>query len=205
MALLTRIVCLLLCPLFAFAGVQSFSVSGGKEWNRVVFHSEAVLESFEGVNTRISGELSLDPDQLGAPVHADFLVDVKGFDTGISLRNQHMLSNHLHAERFPTSQLRLVSLLPTHGGALVENQPQRLSAEVDFTLHGVTRRIEVPVVVTRVPDGSQTPCRHPGAVLHVQAEFPVALADYGIPRPEFLFLKVGEQVTITFDCWAASN
>jgi polyisoprenoid-binding protein YceI len=61
--------------------------------------------------------------------------------------------------------------------------------EGTFALHGVSRRIRIAVEVTYHPVPA------PGRI-EFHTEFPVALADYGIERPQFLFLKLAEIQTV---------
>jgi hypothetical protein len=39
----------------------------------------------------------------------------------------------------------------------------------------------------------------------VVCRFDVGLADHKIPRPEFLFMKVAEQMQVTVDLWAVAK
>jgi hypothetical protein len=41
--------------------------------------------------------------------------------------------------------------------------------------------------------------------LHVVCRFEVVLADHGIPRPQFLFMKVAESMEVTVDLWATAG
>ena len=53
--------------------------------------------SFEAKTTTLQGRLSLDP--ATAALAGELLVELKTLDTGISLRNQHMLDNNLEVQQ----------------------------------------------------------------------------------------------------------
>jgi polyisoprenoid-binding protein YceI len=57
--------------------------------------------------------------------------------------------------------------------------------EGTFAIHGTSHRLHLTVETTLVQDKS-------GEAIQFQTAFPVSLADYGIPRPEFLILKLAD-------------
>ena len=182
---------------------QTFLIQPGAA-NQARFHSEATVESFEGSTKQVSGQVVVDPESPGKGSSAWFQVDLKSLDTGMSLRNKHMRENHLHTDKYPHTRFDLKSL-SGQVPALKAGTPVRLSAQGDFVLHGVSKSRSVPVDVTWYPDGSKTPAKRKGAVLHVVCRFDVGLADHKIPRPEFLFMKVAEQMQVTVDLWAVAK
>lgn len=181
---------------------RTFQIKPGHARNSVVFHSEATIESFEGSTRQVSGQVTVDPATL-AGATAWFQVDLTTLDTGLSLRNKHMRENHLHTDKHPSTRFELKSL-GAQPAALKAGAPVRLTATGDFALHGVTRSRTVPVDVTWFPDGKVSPLKQAGAVLRLVCRFDVALADHQIPRPEFLFMKVAEQMQVTVDLWAVA-
>ncbi|MFA7331253.1 MAG: YceI family protein [Candidatus Delongbacteria bacterium] len=185
----------------AVAAARTFVIQPGKAWNQVTFHSEATVESFDGKTRQVSGQLTVDPEALGQGSSAWFQVELKSLDTGMSLRNKHMRENHLHTDKYPLTRFELRSLsVPV--AALAPGKTTRVTASGEYSLHGVTRPRTLPVDVTWFPDGSQTPAKARGPVLHVVCRYDVGLAEHGIPRPEFLFMKVAEQMQVTVDLWA---
>jgi polyisoprenoid-binding protein YceI len=167
------------------AGVcADYAVHAGKEC-KVVFVSRAANEKFEGKTDRLEGRLSVDPAALGDSATFHFEVDMASLDTGIKMRNQHMRENHLETAKFPKAIFEGGSLRAASGARLKAGEPESLQVEGTFTLHGVNRRIRIAVAVTLRPDPA------PGAI-DFSTEFPVALADYSISRPQFLFLKLAD-------------
>ena len=161
-----------------------YAVHPGKEC-RVVFVSRAANEKFEGKTDRLEGRVSVDPAALGDSATFRFEVDMASLDTGIKMRNQHMRENHLETAKYPKAVFEGGGLHAASGARLEAGKPESLQVEGTFTLHGVSRRIRIHVAVTLRPDPA------PGAI-DFSTEFPVALADYAISRPQFLFLKLAD-------------
>ncbi|HEX5131179.1 MAG TPA: YceI family protein [Candidatus Krumholzibacteria bacterium] len=155
--------------------------------NRVVFVSKAPTETFEGTTDRLSGSIQLDPDAPGDSITVRIEVDLASLDTGIGKRNQHMRENHLETDRFPVATFTGAAILSRSAASLAEGKTITFELEGAFTLHGVTRRLRVPVDVTR----------RDANTLEFETSFPVLLADYEISRPRFLFMKLGEVQNVT--------
>jgi polyisoprenoid-binding protein YceI len=164
------------------AAPASFQILPGAAGNLVSFVSKAPLETVEGKTGQVSGWVEVDPADLVAGCRVEVTVDLASLDTGIGKRNQHMRENHLETDRFPQAVFSADSL----SGAparLEPGAPAAFTLVGDFSLHGVTRRIAVPVSVILSADG---------AALAVSAAFTVKLADYSIARPQFLVMKLDE-------------
>ena len=65
----------------------------------------------------------------------------------------------------------------------------------DLTLHGVTRRIVVPVHVTL-----ESPKR-----AHLTSKFTIRMSDYDVKVPEKLMLSVANEVDVKFDLFASAK
>jgi len=161
----------------------TFTVHPGGE-NKVSFTSRAAMESFEGKTSRLEGSIVVDPATIGDSATVHFEADLASLDTGIAKRNQHMRENHLETGTYPKAVFDGVSIRPG-AAALSSGKPVALDVEGTFTLHGVARRIRLTVVATHRPSGKEDR-------IEFQTAFPVALADYRISRPQFLFLKLAD-------------
>ncbi len=166
----------------AAAAPADFQILPGAEGNQISFVSKAPLETVEGKTDQVAGSVVVDPADLAAGCRVEVTVDLASLDTGIGKRNQHMRENHLETERFPQAGFRADSLSGAPV-ALIAGAPAAFTLVGDFSLHGVTRRIAVPVTVTLSADGM---------ALAVSAAFTVKLADYAIARPQFLVMKLDE-------------
>lgn len=188
----------------ALAEPIAFTVETGRKYNTVGFHSEATIESFDGKTNAVVGALSVDPADL-AGAAASFTVDLRELDTGLSMRNKHMRENHLHTDRFPTTSYTMTGLSEGSPTALTAGVATTLATVGDYDLHGVTKARPMDVEVVWYASGAETPTKSKGPVLHVICRFDVALADHDIERPEFLFMKVAEEMQVEVDLWAVAK
>lgn len=156
-----------------------------KAKNRVEFHSKATLESFSGKAKGITAEFDIDPVALNS-AEGKVTVDLRTLDTGIDLRNKHMRENHLHTDSFPNAVFELDSVAGTAASA---DTPAMLTLHGTMTIHGTSKGVSTPATISGL--GSDA--------IRVQAEFPLRITEYGVPRPEFLFLKLAEEVRIIVD------
>ncbi len=157
--------------------------------NKVVFASRASIEGFEGKTSQLSGHLVVDPAGFGDTLTAHFEVDLASLDTGIAKRNQHMRENHLETAKYPKAVFDGAAVRGPAGARLEPGKPTTFDVEGTFSLHGVSRRIRIDVEATYTPGAG-------GGQIAFQTTFPVALADYAISRPQFLFLKLAETQSV---------
>lgn len=167
---------------------ESFVIRAG-EPNRVSFLSKAPMETVEGSTSTVSGSVEVDLADLAAGVDVAVKVDLASIDTGIKLRNRHMCENHLETDEYPEATFVASAIETSPGATLEAGGSAEFSLKGDFTLHGVTREIEVPVAASLNAAGE----------LHVTAEFKVKLSDYEIKRPKFLVLKLDEVQNVRID------
>jgi polyisoprenoid-binding protein YceI len=177
------------------ARAERFDVSPEAGDTRVVFESKAPMETFQGRTDRVSGTIDLEGGGEGA-IAIRVAVDMASLDTGIALRNRHMCENHLHTDEHPQAVFEGAKIVEGDAAALAAGGDHDVTLEGDFTLHGVTRTIRVPARISRTSAGGAPRIR-------LDAEFEVTLADYGIPRPRMLMLKLNETQKVTVELWAA--
>jgi polyisoprenoid-binding protein YceI len=179
---------LLAAPCASPASPERYVVRAGDDGSSVKFVSKAAMEVFEGKTHAVTGRVTLDPGALGDTLDISVSVDMTRLATGIALRDRHMRENHLHTERFPIATFE-GGRIAEGTGPLAVGQARRVALDGTLTIHGVARRVTLPVDLARDATGT----------LRLVAEFPVALADHGIPRPKFLVLKLGEvpQVSVS--------
>ncbi|HLQ67320.1 MAG TPA: YceI family protein [Candidatus Limnocylindrales bacterium] len=162
------------------ASAAVFQVRPGGD-SKVVFISKAPMERFEGKTGRLEGTIDVDPAQLGDSATVHFEVDMASLDTGIAKRNQHMRENHLETAKYPKAVFDGAAIHAAGGASLATGKATTLDVEGAFTLHGVTRRIRIPVEVT-----------YKRGAISFKTTFRVSLADYAISLPQFLFLKLAD-------------
>ncbi|MCB0416828.1 MAG: YceI family protein, partial [Bdellovibrionales bacterium] len=93
-------------------------LSLGSEWTRfevrdaaqrdiVQFTSDAPLEKVLGVNSSLRGWIAVDPNNLSKGVQGEFEVDMRTFDTGMLLRNEHFRTQFLETNQYPFSTFKI--------------------------------------------------------------------------------------------------
>lgn len=181
---------ILLLPAFALAAhAETYPIVPGRDGGSSVrFVSKAPMESFDGVTHDVTGVVSW--DEANGRVEIRAVVAMATLDTGIALRDRHMRENHLETDSYPEGTFE--------GGADLAQPPanpaQAVTLHGVLTLHGTSREVDIPATIARDRAG-----------LRVDCTFPVALADYGIARPGFLAMKLGEVQRVEVSVFAAAS
>ena len=137
--------------------------------------------SFEARTMALAGRLSLDP--ATTVLVGELSVDLKTLDTGISLRNQHMLENYLEigkGDGFDKATLTNVDV-----GSMASGVEGQKTFTARLRLHGVTQAVS----------GRATVSSRASSV-RVDASFPLRISDYNIADPRYLGVGVKNDVTV---------
>ncbi|MBM3274786.1 MAG: YceI family protein [Candidatus Sericytochromatia bacterium] len=168
--------------------------------NEVTFTSIAPLVRMIGRTRDIEGKADLDPARPQAAT-GRFVVNLAALDTGIKLRNKHMLST-LDVEKYPVAILQ-IDKIETAAKELKPNQTVGVMAAGSFTIRGVTRPITVPGQVTFL---TTAPGTRDADWVRLETRFPIKLADYQIPVSRaILGIKVADEVTIEVTAMAKAS
>lgn len=151
--------------------------------SRVEFVSKAPIETFTGRTKQVSGSCTFDAEELDGEVQLEVAVEMASFDTGLAMRNRHMRENHLETDSFPKSWLRGGTVKATPASSLPVGGTVSVEFVGELELHGVRRPVACTIVLER-PEADRVTAR---------AEFTVKLADYEIPRPKMLMLKLADE------------
>jgi len=136
-----------------------------------------------GRTGEVTGELAVDGDELTA---ASFTADLTSITTNDRRRDDKALTA-LEVGTFPQAAFTLTAPVSLGAGAPA-GEPVRATVTGEFTLHGVTRTVEVPVEAQLV-DG----------VVVVVGSFRVLLADYGLEVPTApIVVSASDSATIEF-------
>src|SRR5437773_5252151 len=141
--------------------------------------------SFDAKTTALAGTLTTSGP---ATIDGSLTVDLRTLDTGIGLRNDHLLEKYLEVDKGSGYDKAVLSEITLKG--LNPDAPEgKGSFSGSLALHGVTKTVTGPVEV-----------RKAGAGLRVKASFPVNLPDYNIAEPRYLGVGVRNivQVDVTF-------
>ena len=173
-----------------------FVVIDGHEQNHVTFKSTAPLEDIVGTSSSISGFLVFDPANPEAGSRGEITVPVSSFNTGIPLRDEHLVSSDwFNADKFPNITFTVISVTE-----IVETKNTQsasswdVTAPVRLSMHGFTKEISVPARITYLKGDAAT-----GEVLAARTSFEFALDDFKITGPSgkgLIGTKVGEIIQV---------
>lgn len=183
----------------------TFNVNDSLGRDQVTFTTHASLQTVRGITSKITGHVTLDPDNIPGAADGRFEVDLASLKTGIGMRDRHMREKSLETSKYPDAIFNLLRIVNTDHDTLLDQTPINLTAEGDFTVHGITKRITVPLKVTYMKESGETAKRAPGNLLHIEGTFDLLLSDYNIPRPRFMFFKVDDKQRIDIDAVASTG
>lgn len=167
----------------AYAGSNQYQVTGGSV---VVVCPLTVGGGFEAKTEAISGQVSLESDQPGSLTGA-LAVDLRTLKTGIGMRDRHMRDNYLEVEKAPGFDTATIE------GIQIEKLDGKTTFNGTLVLHGERRPIS----------GSATLARKGGGY-SVEAEFPVRVSEFNIPKPSYLGVGVQDQIRIKISMTVSS-
>ena len=151
--------------------------------NLASFHLPDALESIDGTTTDVAGSIVADPENpAGSSVRV--MVDLSTLDTGLALRNRHLRERYVETRKYPNATFMSVSIV-SPSATIEPNQPVELSVIGDFTMHGTTHRMTLPVRVILIPEtGITRSSRGPGDWIHATSTFKLKLSEFGIDVPD---------------------
>src|SRR5215216_2549365 len=169
------------------AAEQQLHVAGG---DVTVVCPLTVGGSFEASTKALSGDVGAAPQQAG-DVGGALLVKLDTLETGIGLRDRHLRENYLEVGKgsgYDVATLENIQLEKAEGkGAF----------HATLLLHGQKRHVSGTATLRRRSDGTT----------HVNAEFPVKVSEFDIPKPTYLGVGVRDeiQVKVAFNASPAST
>ena len=175
----------------AFADSRTYEIRPDSK-NTAEFHAEDSYDSFDGRTHKITGSVVADPASPSA-ASVEVNIDMASLNTGNSLRNREMRELYLDTGKFPTSKFKSVSVEAP--ASIAPNAPTDIKVTGDFTLHGVTKRLTIPVRVVLIPDGR----------IHATSSFKVHMPDFGIDVPQNILVTVNNDVPVRLDLWAVGK
>jgi polyisoprenoid-binding protein YceI len=188
---LTAIFCSLAISASLLADSRTYTIAKGGS-NVAEFHAEDTYDSFDGKTSDVTGTIVADP---AAPASAsvNVVINIDSLDTGVGLRNKEMRERFLETNKFGTATFKSVSV--TSPPSIAPNQPVEINVTGDMTLHGVTKRMTIPVRVVLIPDGR----------IHASSNFKIHMPDFGISVPHSILVTVNDDVPVRLDVWAAGK
>lgn len=166
--------------------------------NIVKFESEAPLETIIGLTNRIGVTLKINPSDITKNPKASVLVDVGSLKTGIDLRDKDMKSkSFLDVETYPTAEFTLTGFTDPSSIELKSGTKITVTVNGNLTIHGVTKQVSVPAVLTYFAESEDTKVRTKGNLLSVNTVFTIQMTDYGLTIPTLLFYKLQNEIKLT--------
>lgn len=161
-------------------GVQKIRLNNKVGKSQVKFVSAAPMEEIHGTASDIVGDITFDPANLEG-LTARIEVGVASMETGIKKRDEHLHgTDWLDAKQFPKIIFEVKNLKDISVMAQGVKADVKAVATGDFTLHGITKEISVPVEMTYLLASEKTKKRAPGDFLVIKGMFQIALKDFDI-------------------------
>lgn len=155
------------------------------------FRIDDTLETVEGTTNKIHVVISLDTEDLAASAVA-FNVNLATLETGIGLRDSEMRDT-LETSKHPVASFKSTAVVG--GPKLAAGEPVEVKVAGDFTLHGVTRRVNCPVrLVMTAPNK-----------VRATGQFTIRMTDFDIEVPDKLVVSVANEVLLRFDVTATAK
>jgi polyisoprenoid-binding protein YceI/mono/diheme cytochrome c family protein len=181
--------------IFALLGFGSAAFATDRTWTVaaaprgvVRFVVEGPLDDVRGETRSVVGSFSFDGSTV-TMLRGVFAVDLSTVRTGIDQRDEDMRVEFLETKRFPFAVLTIDGLRDAAPDVLNTGSTVSARANGTFELHGVRRTVSLPLKVRKEGDER----------IAVSGEFPVPFADYGVARPQRLFLKLGDTALVRFE------
>ncbi|MCH7924464.1 MAG: YceI family protein [Planctomycetes bacterium] len=178
------------CFLWAIAAVSAIGISRGqaaefdfddpKGVNSMVFVLDSPLEPIMGLANSISGTVEFDPAQP-EKMSGTIKVAAKSVKTSNKKMNEYLHGRDwLNVKKFKSIDFAIKSVT-------VDSKPEKdvfdLTITGDFTLHGVTKELSVPVKVSYLPNKLGDRMRgKPGDLLVLRSQFSINRKDFGIKK-----------------------
>jgi A/G-specific adenine glycosylase len=182
---------LLLSATSLFADSRAYQIAPDAK-NVVEFHAEDSYDAFDGRTNKVTGGITADPAKPSVST-VEVTVDMASLDTGNSLRNREMKELYLETKQHPTCSFKSTSVAAPE--SIAPNKPADIKVTGDFSLHGITKRMTIPVRVVLIPDGR----------IHATSTFNVHMPDFGINVPNNILVTVNNDVPVRLDLWAAAK
>jgi polyisoprenoid-binding protein YceI len=174
-------------------GSQAFSFKDEMGRNQATFNSPTPLEDITGMSTNVWGNVSFDVQDIENTLEGEVKISTASLKSGIDLRDEHIRSaDWLDADQYPEITFEI-----TEVKSVKEIDAKNLNAKVigEFTVHGITKKIESEVTLTYLEESEMTKMRMPGDLLGVRAKFNIMLSDFGIQHM-VLGKRVSDEIEI---------
>jgi polyisoprenoid-binding protein YceI len=179
------ILSLLITPIFTAATI-GLSIDPANSKIKFQATGKPSLMKIKGDGAQITGKFSIDENKLTGI----FKVKLSEFDTGISLRNEHMKEKYLEVSKYPEAKLE-ISVVD-----LPNNWNTRDSIELPFngklTLKETTKEITGTATIN-------------GEKLQANVIFDFKLSDFNLGIPSYMGITVADLVRVSTEVTAQNQ
>ena len=135
------------------------------ENSTIEFYSYALLEDIQAINTESIGAIDLESKEF------IIKIPVSAFEFPNKLMQKHFNDSYLETDKYPECIFK---------GTIDED-----IASGEITLHGVTKEIQIPALITEEGDK-----------IKIKTEFKIALKEHKIKIPRLLFQNIAEEIEV---------
>jgi polyisoprenoid-binding protein YceI len=187
-------------------GLKRFYTNASVRGNQVSILSEATLEDFTSLVNRLSGELQLDPKNLGT-LTSRLSFDLTDLETGLDVRDQALRGpDWFDTQRYPQAELIMTKV---ESVKQTGRNTAGLITSGTCTVHGVTRGVRIPISLAYLDASPQTAKAFKGDVVRIRGRLDLKLSDYGVTGPKgstyFVGVRVADVQKIQFTVFASSE
>lgn len=176
---------------------QTFNFAAGGDRNVVKYESDAPIENIVGITGKASGEISIDPSNLSGKISGQVTVDVASFNSGIEVRDEHFRDNYLHTDEYPTATFTFNEIVESDKKAIKKGEAAKVWISGIMAMHGVEKEIKIETTITYLNAIKELEgYGYKGDLLVIKSDFNIKLADFKIERPEFLLLKLADEINV---------
>lgn len=153
----------------------------------VRFMTSTTLHTVKGEAKKFTGEILLSSVNDPSTGRVTLKIEASDLDTKHKGMNKRMREDCLEVDRFQRIRFRSLEI---HNGSKSYSLGQTGQGDVVglLDLHGVRRRISIPVVF-----------KYTEETFSVRGKVTIKMSDFQIPDPKVLFLRVKDEVEISFD------
>jgi len=174
--------------------------------NVVSILSNAPLETMLTTTGQVEADIKINPNNVLDNPRARFQIPVASLDTGIKMRNEHMMeAQWLDAAKYPTISFTLTKPLAPGNFAANAGAKGAMPVEGELEFHGVKKIVQANVQVAVIGESEATKARLAGDLMHIKATFPLKLDDFGVQIPEMAQLKVANVQDVSVDVFVSTG
>lgn len=146
---------------------------------KVRFFSSAPVEDIEAISNEGVSVLNSDNGAIS------FKVKMRSFKFKKALMQEHFNENYVESEKYPDASFKGESI----GNIDLEStSPQKIVFKGTFTVHGISKERELPVVITLKDNGK---------TMALESQFEVACKDHDIKIPKILWENIAEVIEVS--------